>query len=47
MSDQKRCERCNLTWDMNDPEPPECLTDQEIQNNINRRNMAELKRVLK
>jgi len=23
-SDQKVCHRCNLVWDMNDPEPPEC-----------------------
>lgn len=29
-SDQKRCERCNLVWDMNDPEPPECLTKREL-----------------
>ena len=30
MSDQKRCERCNLVWDMNDFEPPECLTPRQI-----------------
>lgn len=24
MSDQKVCRACNLVWDMNDPEPPEC-----------------------
>ena len=24
MSDQMRCERCDLTWDMNDPDRPEC-----------------------
>ena len=23
-SDQMNCARCNLAWDMNDPEPPEC-----------------------
>ena len=23
-SDQKVCHRCNLVWDMNDHEPPEC-----------------------
>lgn len=23
-SDQMSCGRCALTWDMNDPEPPEC-----------------------
>ena len=25
-SDQKRCDRCDLTWDMNDLDPPECKT---------------------
>lgn len=29
-SDQKHCGRCELVWDTNDPEPPECLTDEEI-----------------
>jgi hypothetical protein len=24
-SDQKYCDRCGLTWDMNDPEPPKCI----------------------
>ena len=23
-SDQMQCARCGLTWDVNDPEPPEC-----------------------
>lgn len=29
-SDQKRCERCDLTWDMNDPDPPRCKTADEV-----------------
>lgn len=29
-SDQKRCERCDLTWDMNDPDPPACLTTKQV-----------------
>ena len=29
-SDQKRCERCDLLWDMNDPEPPQCLTGKQL-----------------
>ena len=33
MSDQKCCDRCGLVWDMNDPEPPTCLTDTQIVNN--------------
>ena len=32
VSDQMRCERCNLLWDINDPEPPKCL-EFEIQRN--------------
>jgi len=36
-SDQKRCPRCRLVWDMNDPEPPECLGDTQIAiNEVNR-----------
>ena len=27
VSDQMRCERCGLVWDMNDPDPPECIAD--------------------
>lgn len=30
MSCQKRCERCDLVWDMNDPDPPPCLTAKQI-----------------
>ena len=30
VSDQKRCERCDLTWDMNDVDPPACLTLREV-----------------
>lgn len=29
-SDQKCCNRCGYVWDMNDPEPPECKTKEEI-----------------
>ena len=47
VSDQMNCRRCHLVWDMNDSDPPECKTDQEIQDDINRRGITELKRVLK
>lgn len=29
-SDQMRCERCDLLWDMNDPDPPECKTAHDL-----------------
>lgn len=31
-SDQMHCGKCGLTWDMNDPEPPRCVTvaDKEL-----------------
>jgi len=29
-SDQKPCERCDLVWDMNDPDPPQCRTPHDI-----------------
>lgn len=24
-----RCEECNLTWDIDDPEPPKCLNGRD------------------
>lgn len=30
VSDQMRCERCDLLWDINDPEPPKCKTGKEL-----------------
>lgn len=32
ISDQLRCEKCNLLWDMNDPEPPTCKTGKDLFN---------------
>lgn len=29
-SDCMRCERCNLIWDVNDTDPPQCLTGREL-----------------
>lgn len=26
-SDQMICHQCGLVWDMNDPEPPDCLRE--------------------
>jgi len=28
-SDQMTCDRCGLVWDMNDPDPPACLSERE------------------
>lgn len=28
-SDQMICGTCGLQWDINDPEPPECVPDKE------------------
>ena len=41
-SDQKVCHRCGLVWDMNDPEPPACLTSSEV----GRRALDELRALL-
>jgi rubredoxin len=27
VSDQMNCHACGLVWDMNDPDPPECLPE--------------------
>ncbi len=30
VSDQMRCERCNLLWDINDIDPPKCKTGHDL-----------------
>ena len=30
-SDQMNCHRCGLVWDMNDPDPPRCKTDEQLR----------------
>jgi len=44
--DQLKCRRCGLYWQMNDHNPPECRTNQEIQYERNRRGVAELQRIV-
>ncbi len=34
-SDQMFCASCNLIWDMNDPEPPECALEQRNDEVLN------------
>lgn len=29
VSDQMSCHKCGLVWDINDPEPPQCLTNHQ------------------
>jgi len=45
-SDQKYCDRCALVWDMNDPDPPECKTDGELQVEKNNRELAKLRKLI-
>lgn len=40
-SDSVHCKRCNLTWDINNPEPPNCMTGKELFD----RQRKELKRI--
>jgi len=30
VSDQMSCHRCDLLWDINDQDPPKCLTSDEV-----------------
>jgi len=45
-SDQMCCGRCGLVWDMNDPEPPDCLTDRQISERKAREAIETMKEVL-
>lgn len=40
------CDRCGLTWDYNDPEPPTCLTKEELNKLHGRETFKKLKRML-
>lgn len=33
-SDQMHCKKCNLTWDMNDLDPPKCKEEKEESEEI-------------
>lgn len=41
-----RCNRCNFTWDADDPEPPECLTDVQINRRRGHRYILQMKKGL-
>ncbi len=45
-SDQKVCNKCGLTWDMNDDDPPDCRTPRELKREKARQNMAKLRQTL-
>lgn len=42
-SDQMNCQRCGLVWDMNDEDPPECLTDRQLSESVERIAMRDMK----
>lgn len=41
------CNRCHLSWDLNDPEPPECVTDEELKHRRGREALDKIKEALK
>ena len=43
-SDQKVCKRCDLVWDMNDIDPPKCLTSKELATKTCKQIYKELER---
>lgn len=45
--DQKRCERCNLTWDNNSINEPDCKTDEEIINSQTTKEENQNEKILK
>lgn len=38
-SDQYVCDQCGLVWDMNDPEPPRCLS-------VHEKEMAKMRKIM-
>ena len=45
-SDQMICEKCGLQWDVNDPEPPECITPETLRRQRGRKALETIKRIL-
>ena len=47
-SDQMCCYKCGLVWDLDDDDPPECMTDEHYQPliDVGRATLDELKREL-
>lgn len=44
--DEYHCARCGYTWDVKDPDPPECKPKKDPKQN-GRRKLAELKEALR
>lgn len=42
-SDQMQCSRCGLTWDVNDPDPPQCLRPEDRRKAIGNAALKKLK----
>lgn len=45
--DQMQCHVCGKAWDVNDPEPPECITESEQRKARGREQAAKLRRQLR
>lgn len=46
-SDQMHCHVCGKQWDVNDPEPPECITEEEKRRQKGRQQVEKLQRQLR
>lgn len=46
VSDQMRCERCDLVWDMNDYDPPKCLSKNEVERRHRLEKLNEIRETL-
>jgi hypothetical protein len=42
-----RCSRCGFVWDYDDPEPPSCLTDNDLKAAEHQRGRVALDRIKK
>lgn len=46
-SDQMLCDACGLAWDVNDPEPPRCLSEKQQRAKRSAKWIARLREKLK
>lgn len=45
--EEMQCARCGLAWDVNDPDPPPCRTDDQVRQQHGREALDRIKNQLK
>ena len=44
--DTIECYKCGKQWDVDDPDPPSCISDREFKKQVAERNIRKIKKML-